>query len=564
MRQRLEAGGQTRCRDDPHAVRHEPDPVGSVYTACGRKSGAIPVHCDCAPVLVGVSLIAAEKVTLLKPDTGQLVWTALRRSIWLLVVLLVAGVVTLNLMRQQQGELYSASAEVILSPTDLAGSVVGSNYIDPDRLDATEEALANSRELYERAARRAGGALGTGSELQDATSAEQSGTSVTFTAESSDSARAVGIANAVAASYPAWRADVSGAAVDRAMSQLRAQLRTRDDPELRDQMARLSLLKTLTAGNVLLVERAPGASKVRPNPVRDSIAGLLLGLLVGLITVGIREAIDTRVRSEAEVEELLDAPVVGSVERLPGKSKLVVLGRHGARFGDVYGLLAATVAQSAGEGGRVIAVTSATAQEGKTTTAANLGAALAKRNSDVVLVDLDSRNPALATAFGLPPSPVGTPEVLERRVDAREVMREISLDGRATRSATRVQSPSSENTGAVLTSSNGSGSLRLLPASRGWNDGVVPYRASLRDLVNDLREQADFVIIDTSPALSTADASEIVKVADMALIVVRQGRVTRRILTELSRLIRTWPSVSVNAVLVDTVGRDEYAYYPTR
>jgi polysaccharide biosynthesis transport protein len=348
------------------------------------------------------------------------------------------------------------------------------------------------------------------------------------------------------------------------MSQLRAQLRTRDDPELRDQMARLSLLKTLTAGNVLLVERAQGTSKVRPNPVRDSIAGLLLGLLVGLITVGIREAIDTRVRSEAEVEELLDAPVVGSVERLPGKSKLVVLGRHGARFGDVYGLLAATVAQSAGEGGRVIAVTSATAQEGKTTTAANLGAALAKRNSDVVLVDLDSRNPALATAFGLPPSPVGTPEVLERRVDAREVMREISLDGRATRSATRVQSPSSENTGAVLTSSNGSGSLRLLPASRGWNDGVVPYRASLRDLVNDLREQADFVIIDTSPALSTADASEIVKVADMALIVVRQGRVTRRILTELSRLIRTWPSVSVNAVLVDTVGRDEYAYYPTR
>jgi Mrp family chromosome partitioning ATPase len=486
----------------------------------------------------------------------------LRRSFWLLALLLVAGVVSVNMMRQQQGELYSASADVILSPTDLSASVVGSNYIDPERLDATEEALANSPELYARAASRAGGALGTGPELQDATTAEQSGTSITFSADSADSARAVGIANAVAASYPAWRAEVSGAAIDRAMSQLRQQLRSSNDPELRDQLARLGLLKTLTAGNVLLVEQARGAAKVRPEPVRDSIVGLLLGLLVGLIVIGIREAVDTRVRTETEVEELLDAPVIGTIDRLPGKSKLVVLGRHAARFSDVYGLLAASIAQSVGDGGGVIAVTSATAQEGKTTTAANLAAALAKRKSDVVLVDLDTRNPALANAFGLPPSPVGASEVLERKVDAREVMREISLDARPTRS--RVPAAPSETGSAVLTSSNGVGSLRLLPASPAHNDGVASYQAGLPNLVDDLREQADFVIIDTSPALSTADASEIAKVADMILVVVRQGRISRRILSELSRLIRTWPPVSVSAVLVDTVGRDEYAYYPTR
>jgi Mrp family chromosome partitioning ATPase len=487
----------------------------------------------------------------------------LRRSIWLLALFIVAGVVSMNLIRQRQGELYSASAEVILSPTDLSASVVGSNYIDPERLDATEEALASARELYERAAKAEGGALGSGSELQDATTSEQSGTSMTFTAESSDSARAVGIANAVATEYPAWRSEVSGAALDRAISQLRAQLRRSNDPGLRDQMARLRLQKTLTAGNVLLVEQARSAGKVRPNPVRDSFVGLLLGLLVGLITIGLREAFDTRVRSESEVEELLDAPVVGTVERLPANSRLVVLGRYGARFGDVYGLLAATIAQSAGEtGGRVIAVTSAMPQEGKTTTAANLAVALAKRNSDVVLVDLDTRNPALANAFGLPPSPVGAAEVLEHQLDAREALREISLNRQPARS--RFETAPSETMSTVLTSANGGGSLRLLPASRSWDDGVAPFRASLRNLMNDLREQADFVIIDTSPALSTADTSEIAKVVDMVLVVVRQGRVSRRVLNELSRLIRTWPPVPVNALLVDTVGRDEYAYYPTR
>jgi Mrp family chromosome partitioning ATPase len=536
-------------------------PPGDVYAGAdrvGRKIEAMRVHCDRTPDAGASSTL--RRRPLLKPDTGQLVWTALRRSIWLLVLFLVAGVVSMNVMRQRQGELYSASAEVILSPTDLASSVVGSNYIDPERLDATEAALANSRELYERAARRAGGALGSGAELQDATTAEQGGTSVTFSAKSSVSTRAADIANAVATSYPAWRAEVSGAAVDRAMAQLRAQLRTSNDAGLRDQLARLRLLKTLTAGNVLLVERAQGAGKIRPNPVRDSFVGLLLGLLVGLITIGLREALDTRVRSEAQVEEVLDAPVVGTVERLPGKSKLVVFGRHAARFSDVYGLLAATVAQSTGEGGgRVIAVTSATPHEGKTTTAANLAAALAKRNSDVLLVDLDTRNPALANAFGLPPSALGTAEVLEGKVDASEVLREISLN----RQPARSRFPS-ETASTVLTSAEGAGSLRLLPASRSWNDGVVPHRASLRDLMNDFREQADFTIIDTSPALSTADASEIAKVADMVLVVVRQGRVSRRILNELSRLIRTWPPVPVNAVLVDTVRRDEYAYYPPR
>jgi len=104
-----------------------------------------------------------------KPNTAQLVRGALQRSAWLLVIL-VAGVATFNWQRQQDGPLYTASASVILSPTDLAAAVAGSGYVDPDRVDDTEGALAESPELYEWASRRAGGALGSGSELRSATS----------------------------------------------------------------------------------------------------------------------------------------------------------------------------------------------------------------------------------------------------------------------------------------------------------------------------------------------------------------------------------------------------------
>lgn len=520
----------------------------------------MPVHCEGLPVS-GKRRARRHRGTPLKPDTGQLILSAVRRSLWLVVLLVIVGAVSINVLRQRQGPLHEASATVVLSPTDLAASVAGSSYIDPQRIDATEEALATSPELYAEAARRTEGTYGTGPELQDATTAQHSGTSITFSASSSDSRRAIGIANAVAVAYPEWRAAVSGAAIDRAMEQVQKQLTTSNDPALRDQMARLRLLKTLTSGNVLLVEQADSATKVRPKPLRDSIIGVLLGLLVAMITIGIREAVDTRVRSETEVEEILDAPVVGSVERLPSKSRLVVLGRHGVRFSDVYGLLAATVARSAGDGvGRVVVVTSATPQEGKTTTAANLAAALAKRNSDVVLVDLDTRKPALAEVFGVSPTSPGTAEVLGHKIAATEAMHEISLAGRPARAARR--SLSEDDMGSsVLTRANGGGSLRLLPAGRWGQDGVVPYRADLEALTDELRQEADFVIVDTPPALSTPDTSEIVRQADVLLVVVRQGRVSRRVLAELSRLIRTWPPVHVNAVLVDTVMRDDYAYY---
>lgn len=496
----------------------------------------------------------------MKPDTGQLVWGAFRRSVWLLVALIVVGVVSVNVIRQRQGPLYTETAEVILSPTDLAGTVAGAGYVDPERMDETEQALASSRELYERAARTAAGALGTGSELQDATTAEHHGTSITFTAKSDDSERAVAIANAVAAAYPAWRSEVTGRAIDRAIAQLKRQIGSADNPELDEQLARLNVLKTLTSGNVLLVEQGSTASKVRPNPVRDSIIGALLGLLGALVAIGIREAADTRVRSEAEIEELLEVPVVGTVERLPSNRKLVVLGRDSARFGDVYGLLAASLDRKNGDGqGTIIAITSATAQEGKTTTAANLAAALAKRNSDVVLLDLDTRRPGLASVFGIPKSAPGADQVLTDKIAVRAALHEISLNGhRSARAASSLERTAEH---AVTPDGNSSGSLRLLPGIRSSNDGVVTHRAQLARLAAEVRRDADFVIIDTPPALATADASEIAKVADMVLVVVRQGRASRRGLTELHRLIRSWPPVAVNAVLVDTVGREEYAYH---
>ena len=69
-------------------------------------------------------------------------------------------------------------------------------------------------------------------------------------------------------------------------------------------------------------------------------------------------------------------------------------------------------------------------------------------------------------------------------------------------------------------------------------------------------------MIDTPPALSTPDVTELAKFVDMVLLVVRHGRVSRRNLQSLRRLHRTWPDVDVQAVLVGVpTDGSTYSYY---
>ena len=489
-----------------------------------------------------------------------------RRSAWIVVLLVALGILAMTLVRKHEGPLYSATSDVILSPLDVAAAAAGINtYVDPQLVDATEQALADSPQLFDRAASNAGGQLGSGSEFRSATGVSKNGGTISFTVSGSDPKLTVARANAIADTYQAWRASLSTATIQNAINQLNTQLSgaKTPDPSLLDQLNRLKVLKVIAAGgNVLLVEHRDYAAQTRPRPVRDGVLGAFIGLFFGLLVVAGRELIDTRVRSEAEIEDLLDVPVLGTVEALPRKTSLVAVGRHRERFADMYALLAANLIQtSRDEKPTVIAVTSATAAEGKTTTASNLAAALASRNENVVLVDLDSRKPALGNVFRIPNDAPGVTDVLQRNARAEDAMWNVSLNGRLIVSPV-VKAPSSVR----QASGNGkpkAGSLRVLPM--GPENGKVTFagqRERLKTVIESIEKGADFVVIDTPPALSVPDMTEISQLVDVVLIVVRHGRVSRRSLASLTRIQRNWTTPRTSAVLVGTPRHEEgYSYY---
>jgi Mrp family chromosome partitioning ATPase len=495
------------------------------------------------------------------PAQAETIRAAVRRSLPLIVFLVVLGIVANNAFQQLQGPQYRASSEVLLTTTDIGTVVIEAQpIVDPERVEETGLAYAESFELFRRTAQE-NPSLGTAEEIEDATEVSVDDSVLEFRVTTEDEGRAVETANALASNYVEWRREIEGAEIVGGIAQVRRQLG--NEPagserrqDLRAQLNDLEFLNKLNTGHARIIETASEATKVSPAPLRDSLLGAAIGLLLALLIAAAREAVDTRIRSEEEVEEVLDVPVLGTVPSLPRRTRVVMFGRHEQMFGDTYGLLGAALTHGRGTETLAIAVTSSIAMEGKTTTAANLAVALARRGENVVLADFDVRRPSIGPLFNLPPDTQGVAQIIGGETTVDRAMWEVSLNGRGPYVAGRAV----DGNGARATS--GAGSLRILPA--GGSFGSLDHVQKLSRVVDELRKTADVILLDTPPAVLAVEMTELARTIDRIVVVVRQGRATRRSLQALGRQAQNWPADFVGAVLTDAKVEERTYYYGTR
>jgi Mrp family chromosome partitioning ATPase len=490
--------------------------------------------------------------------------TVLRRSAVLIVAVVVIGVVAMNIISQARGPSYQASARVLLNTSDLSSAALGISqpYQDPARVDQAEQNLVDSPDLYAYAARRAGGGARVATELSNTVSGTVTNNVVVFKGTAGNADGAVSAVNAVANAYPSWRAQVNGRAIDAAIQQIRSrEAQSGKTDELDRQLQQLQVLKTLNAGETLFVDQSDSANKTTPRPIRDSLLGGVIGLVIALLIVGARELFDTTVRSESDVEDALDAPVLATIESLPRRLRSSVLGSAGGRFNDEYELLAANVAQIFdGHSGTVqLAVTSALPGEGKTTTASNLAAALSRRGARVVLADFDLRKPAVSDFVGIPRTAPGVAELLSGTSDVRSVLWRVEPngDGLHQDSGQAVRLPSARS----RSERTPEGSLTVIPGGTVVRAETAPRFARLPALLESLPSNLDYVIVDTPPALLVAGMAELAQSVDAVIVVVRHGFVHRRRLRALGRQARSWRARLLGAVLNDSPGQEGYLSY---
>jgi polysaccharide biosynthesis transport protein len=315
--------------------------------------------------------------------------------------------------------------------------------------------------------------------------------------------------------------------------------------------------------------------RVGPQPMRSLVFAGFLGLVFGVVMAFVRDRLDNRVHDRRDAEDWFDSPVIASFPRgMVGRPPFGVRGRPAPTKKELLrapDLLRANL-QYAAKDGLIVVVTSAGAEEGKSTVAGNLSVALAMAGESVICVDADLRRPRLGSYLGVADeADHGLPDVLARRVGVEDALGEVEL------TAVRREEPALEAAVAAAAggeaiaprastaTKDGGGSLRVL-AARGSRSPQETLESSirtdeLRSMASELRGLADYVVFDAAPLLTGGDVFPLLSVAERVLIVAREGRTTREAATMVAETLRRLDVPDISVVLVEASSLAGAAYY---
>jgi tyrosine-protein kinase Etk/Wzc len=330
-----------------------------------------------------------------------------------------------------------------------------------------------------------------------------------------------------------------------AQIQLEAGIQEQTTRYLLGQYESARLQEATIAPYVTILDGASPAYRIGSTLRQKVLLGLLVGLLLGVGGAFFLEYLDQTIKTTQDVDRVLATPVLGMV---PLDAKLAARSGDSRRpiaiitaldgddpAAEAYRTLRTNVTFVGAERPvQLLALTSPGPGEGKSTTAANLAVALALGGHRTLLIDADLRRPLLHRAFGLVHEP-GLTDVLVGRAAAREAIRPDVIER-----------------------------LDVLPAgSSPPNPSELLGSDAMHALIAEVRQNYDYIVVDTPPVLPVTDATVISTVADATILTIRSGETEEtsatRALDQLKRVNARIAGVVLNGV--DTRRDRHYTYY---
>ena len=469
-----------------------------------------------------------------RPFSLRDVAQTIRKRLWVIVLVTLVFLGAALAFSRWQTPVYEASAQLLVRQEQQADDQKAKGMEDAQvvqQLAQTVLAATDSRPVAEETIRRLGLQMDPGNLLRNLT-AEQLGSTpfIQLTYEDADPERAREIVDAVS----------------------------------RVSSEQISQMNTSASGVTAKIwqDATVSDTPVSPDPAKNAALALALGLMFGTGLAFVTEYLGGGWRSPDHVERVSGVPALGVVPRFEitkakaeDDAKTIKSHRRAGsvssqedeqRNGFSGGLVAARepagVASEAyrvlrtkllyplaGSPPKVIVLTSADRREGRTTTAANLGATLAQAGNKVLVVDCDLRNPALHRMLGLK-NTRGLANILLGEQRAQEVWQE-PIPG-----------------------------LKLISAGPLPPDPTdLLSSRRLTQLLEEMRQEFDYVLVDTPP-VGPADSFVLTAHADAVLLIVHSERTRKE---ALQQALRDLQSVEANVLgtVVNGFGAPQDGYY---
>lgn len=287
----------------------------------------------------------------------------------------------------------------------------------------------------------------------------------------------------------------------------------------------IALQKTLATNTARLIDDPVGGAPVSPRKMMIMAVAFIIGLLIPGLVIFIRRMLFPIFADQEELERITKVPVLGEIcETDSGSAADMVVGQNvSTPIAELFRLLRNNISFTrGGADARVILVTSTISGEGKTFVAANLAMTYALMGKRVVVIGLDLRRPMLAHRFG--------------------------FSNR--RGVTTYLSGQESNANELILKSKENDNLYVLPAGPlPPNPNELLMSANMGRLMTTLRNEFDYVIIDSAPIGVISDTFLITRYSDLQLYVTRAHYTSKTSLKTLQNAIDSNKFSSVYIVL---------------
>lgn len=243
-----------------------------------------------------------------------------------------------------------------------------------------------------------------------------------------------------------------------------------------------------------LIDNVHSLGPVSPRKNIILFSSLLIGLLIPVIGIKVRDLLRYQIENKEELEAISIVPVLGEIPKTDQSGKVLVKENNTDIFTEMVRLLRANLLFVMDiPDKKVINMLSSVSGEGKTFVTINLAISLALLEKKVLIIELDVRKPRLAEYIGIE-NKSGITLFLSGQINQNELIKPTDIHPNL----------------SIITAGT-------IPP----NPNELLAKPALDKLIDDLRDQFDYIVIDTAPIGVVSDSFLLNRLADVTLYVVR-------------------------------------------